>query len=73
MASSVAQPLETQFAQIPGVSQMTSTSTLGATAITLQFNLDRNLDGAASDVLEAINAAGGQLPKNLPSPRPFAR
>ena len=73
MASSVAQPLETEFAQIPGVSQMTSTSTLGSTSITLQFNLDRNLDGAAGDVQEAINAAGGQLPKNLPSPPTFRK
>jgi HAE1 family hydrophobic/amphiphilic exporter-1 len=73
MASAVAQPLETEFAQIPGVSQMTSVSTLGSTSITLQFNLDRNLDGAASDVLEAINAAGGQLPKNLPSPPTFRK
>src|ERR1700712_5147575 len=73
MASSVAQPLETQFAQIPGVAQMTSTSTLGTTAITLQFDLSRNLDGATSDVLEAINAAGGQLPKNLPSPPTFRK
>ena len=48
MASAVAQPLETQFAQISGVSQMTSTSTLGSTAITIQFDLDRNIDGAAS-------------------------
>jgi HAE1 family hydrophobic/amphiphilic exporter-1 len=73
MASSVAQPLETQFAQIPGVSQMTSVSTLGTTAITLQFDLNRDLDGAAGDVLEAINAAGGQLPKNLPSPPTFRK
>jgi HAE1 family hydrophobic/amphiphilic exporter-1 len=73
MASSVAQPLETEFAQIPGVSQMTSVSTLGSTSITLQFNLDRNLDGAAGDVLEAINAAGGQLPKNLPTPPTFRK
>jgi len=73
MAASVAQPLETQFAQIPGVSQMTSVSTLGSTAITLQFQLDRNLDGAASDVLEAINAAGGQLPKTLPTPPTFRK
>ena len=73
MASSVAQPLETEFAQIPGVSQMTSVSTLGTTAITLQFDLNRNLDGASSDVLEAINAAGGQLPKNLPSPPTFRK
>ncbi len=68
MASSVAQPLERQFAQIPGVSQLTSTSSLGSTSITIQFDLDRNIDGAANDVQAAINAAGGQLPKNLPSP-----
>jgi HAE1 family hydrophobic/amphiphilic exporter-1 len=67
MASSVAQPLETQFAQISGVSQMTSTSVLGTTQITLQFNLDRNIDAAAQDVQSAIDAAGGQLPKNLPN------
>ena len=68
MASSVAQPLERQFAQIPGVSQLTSTSSLGSSAITIQFDLDRNIDGAANDVQAAINAANGQLPKNLPSP-----
>jgi len=67
-ASSVAQPLETQFAQISGVSQMTSTSVLGTSQITLQFNLDRNIDAAAQDVQSAIDAAGGQLPKNLPTP-----
>ncbi len=69
----MAQPLETQFAQIPGVSQMTSISTLGSTAITLQFDLNRNIDGAASDVQAAINAAGGQLPKNLPSPPTYRK
>jgi len=68
MASSVAQPLETQFAQISGVTQMTSTSVLGTSQITLQFNLDRNIDAAAQDVQSAIDAAGGQLPKNLPTP-----
>ena len=73
MASSVAQPLETQFAQIPGVSEMTSISTLGATAITIQFDLNRAIDGAAADVLAAINAAGGQLPKNLPAPPTFRK
>ena len=73
MASAVAQPLETQFAQISGVSQMTSISTLGSTSITLQFDLSRAIDGAASDVLEAINAAGGQLPKTLPSPPTFRK
>ena len=73
MASSVAQPLETQFAQIPGVSEMISISTLGATAITIQFDLNRDIDGAASDVLAAINAAGGQLPKNLPAPPTYRK
>src|SRR5471032_1683554 len=73
MASAVAQPLETQFAQIPGVSQETSISTLGSTAITIQFNLDRNIDGASNDVQAAINAAGGQLPKNLPSPPTYRK
>jgi len=72
MTSSVTTPLETQFAQIPGVAQMTSTSILGATQITIQFDLDRNIDAAAQDVQSAINAAGGFLPKNLPSP-PFYR
>jgi hydrophobe/amphiphile efflux-1 (HAE1) family protein len=67
MAESVAEPLETQFAQIPGLAQMTSTNVLGTSTITLQFDLDRNIDAAAGDVLEAINAAQGQLPKNLPS------
>ena len=73
MASSVAQPLETQFAQISGVSQMTSTSVLGTTQITLQFDLDRNIDAAAQDVQSAIDAAGGQLPKNLPSPPSYRK
>jgi HAE1 family hydrophobic/amphiphilic exporter-1 len=68
MASAVAQPLETQFAQIPGVSQMTSTSVVGSTSVTIQFDLDRNIDAAANDVQAAINAAAGQLPKNLPNP-----
>src|SRR5579871_668550 len=73
MASSVAQPLETQFAQIPGVAQMTSTSALGSTSITIQFDLDRNIDGAANDIQAAINAATGQLPKNLPSPPAYRK
>ena len=68
MASSVAQPLERQLAQIPGIAQMTSTSSLGSTAVTIQFDLNRSIDGAANDVQGAINAASGQLPKNLPSP-----
>jgi HAE1 family hydrophobic/amphiphilic exporter-1 len=73
MASSVAQPLERQLAQIPGVAQMTSTSYLGTTAVTIQFDLNRNIDGAANDVQAAINAAGGQLPKNLPSPPTYRK
>jgi hydrophobic/amphiphilic exporter-1 (mainly G- bacteria), HAE1 family len=68
MASSVATPLETQFSAIPGVSQMTSTSVLGNTQLTIQFDLNRSIDAAAQDVQSAIVAAGGQLPKNLPSP-----
>ena len=68
MASTVAQPLERQFSQIPGLAQMTSTSSLGSAQITLQFDLNRNIDGAALDVQTAINAATGQLPANLPSP-----
>jgi HAE1 family hydrophobic/amphiphilic exporter-1 len=73
MAATVAQPLETQFAQMPGVAQLTSSSSLGATQITIQFDLNRNIDGAASDVLAAINAAGGQLPKTLPSPPTYRK
>jgi hydrophobic/amphiphilic exporter-1 (mainly G- bacteria), HAE1 family len=73
MASAVAQPLETQFAQIPGVAQMTSSSALGSVAITVQFTLDRNIDGAANDIQAAINAAGGQLPKNLPAPPTYRK
>ena len=73
MASSVAQPIERQVAQIPGVSQMTSTSSLGATSISVQFDLDRNIDAAANDVLGALNAAAGQLPKNLPSPPTYRK
>ena len=68
MAASVTQPLERQFGQIPGVTQMTSSSVLGNSAITVQFDLSRNIDGAAQDIQTAINAASGQLPKNLPSP-----
>jgi hydrophobe/amphiphile efflux-1 (HAE1) family protein len=68
MAATVAQPLERQFAQISGLTDMTSTSTLGSTSITLQFDLDRNVDAAAQDVQAAITAAGRQLPTNLPAP-----
>ncbi len=73
IASTVAQPLETQFAAIPGLAQMTSTSALGSTQITLQFDLRRDIDSAAMDVQSAINAAAGQLPRNLPSPPTFRK
>ena len=68
MGSSVATPLESQFSTIPGVASMTSQSSLGKTSITIQFDLDRNIDGAAMDVLGAIQAAARQLPVNMPSP-----
>jgi multidrug efflux pump len=68
MAATVAQPLERQFAQISGLTDMTSTSTLGSTSIVLQFDLDRNVDAAAQDVQAAITAANRQLPTDLPSP-----
>jgi len=73
MAASVATPLEQQFSAIPGLAQVTSTSGLGTTTITLQFDLDRNIDGAAGDVQTAINAAGGLLPKDLPSPPTYKK
>ena len=66
MASAVAAPLERQFAHIAGITEMTSASYLGATTITLQFDLSRNIDGAARDVQAAINAARANLPSNLP-------
>ncbi len=67
MASSVATPLERQFGRIAGVTEMTSSSFLGTTSITMQFDLSRNIDGAARDVEAAINAARSYLPANLPS------
>ena len=72
MASSVATPLERQFGRIAGVNEMTSSSTLGSTSITLQFDLARNIDAASRDVQAAINAARSQLPQNLPR-NPFWR
>jgi HAE1 family hydrophobic/amphiphilic exporter-1 len=66
-ASNIAQPLERQFSQIPGVTEMTSVSSLGSSSITVQFELTRNIDSAEEDVQSAINAASGQLPSNLPS------
>jgi hydrophobe/amphiphile efflux-1 (HAE1) family protein len=68
MASSVASPLELQFGQIPGLTQMTSASALGYAQITLQFDLSRPIDGAVADTLSAINAASAYLPKNMPYP-----
>jgi HAE1 family hydrophobic/amphiphilic exporter-1 len=68
MASSVATPLELQFGEIPGLAQMTSASALGYTQITLQFNLNRQIDGTVSDALSAINAATPYLPIGMPYP-----
>ncbi|MFZ3235831.1 MAG: efflux RND transporter permease subunit [Stellaceae bacterium] len=73
MASAVATPLEQQFTSIPALSQMTSWSGVGVTSITLQFDLSRNIDAAASDVQQAINAASGLLPKDLPSPPTYRK
>jgi multidrug efflux pump len=67
MAASVATPLERQFSQIAGITEMTSSSSLGSTSVTMQFDLSRNIDGAARDVQAAINAARTYLPVNLPS------
>jgi hydrophobe/amphiphile efflux-1 (HAE1) family protein len=68
MASTVASPLELQFGEIPGLTQMTSASALGYTQVTLQFDLSRQIDGAVSDTLSAINAANAFLPVGLPYP-----
>src|SRR5919206_2251615 len=68
MASSVATPLEQQFAALPSLAEMTSMSGVGSTLITLQFDLERSIDAAAQDVQQAINAASGLLPRDLPNP-----
>jgi hydrophobe/amphiphile efflux-1 (HAE1) family protein len=68
MGSTVASPLELQFGEIPGLTQMTSASAVGYTQITLQFDLNRNIDGAVSDTLSAIQTASAYLPKNIPYP-----
>jgi hydrophobic/amphiphilic exporter-1 (mainly G- bacteria), HAE1 family len=73
MANTVATPLEKQFTQIPGLDLTTSTSTQGSTSITLQFNLSKSIDAAATDVQSAIQAASGQLPNDLPSPPTFTK
>src|ERR1700687_4366083 len=68
MASTVASPLEVQFGEIPGLTQMTSSSALGDTQVTLQFQLSRQTDGAVSDTRSAITAAPATLPLNMPYP-----
>ncbi len=73
MSSSVATPLENQLSRIPGITQMTSSSRLGSVSITIQFDLDVSIDGAAQDVQSAINAAAGQLPVDLPSPPSYRK
>src|SRR6204780_83519 len=73
MGSAVATPLESQFSTIPGVTSMTSQSSLGRTQIVIQFDLDRNIDGAARGVLGATQAAARQLPVNMPSPPPLRK
>jgi multidrug efflux pump len=73
MASSVTSPLERQFGQVPGLSQMTSTSSLGSSVITLQFQLDQSIDVAEQEVQAAINAAGTYLPRDLPNPPIYSK
>ena len=73
MAAAVATPLERQFSTIAGVDSMTSTNGIGTTRITLQFNLDRDIDAAAQDVQAAISLAVRQLPQNMPTPPSFRR
>jgi len=73
VASSLAAPLEKRFGQISGVTEMTSTSTLGGTLINIQFDLDRPVDSAARDVQAAINAAANDLPPNLPNPPTYRK
>src|SRR5271166_3444169 len=73
MTTSVTAPLEVQFGQMPGLNQMTSTSSAGASIITLQFSLDLSLDIAEQEVQAAINAAGNLLPSDLPAPPIYAK
>src|SRR5207237_2264799 len=73
MASSVTAPLERQFGQVPGLTQMTSTSSEGCSVITLQFALDLNIDVAEQEVQQAINSAGTYLPRDLPNPPIYAK
>lgn len=73
MASSVTAPLERQFGQVPGLQQMTSTSSDGSSIITLQFNLSLNIDVAEQEVQQSINAAGTYLPPDLPTPPIYSK
>ena len=73
MTSAVTAPLEKQFGQVPGLSQMTSISSFGSSLITLQFDLSLNIDIAEQEVQAAINAAGGFLPKGLPLPPVYSK
>jgi multidrug efflux pump len=73
MVALVTAPLERQFGQIPALSTMTSSSSFGISQITLQFDLNRDIDGAAQDVQAAINAAGSTLPRNLPYPPTYSK
>src|ERR1700757_2188839 len=73
MTSSVTAPLEVQFGQMPGLNQMSSTSSAGASVITLQFSLDLSLDVAEQEVQAAINASGNLLPSDLPAPPIYAK
>src|SRR3954447_19122128 len=73
MASSVTAPLERQFGQVPGLTQMTSSSSEGASVVTLQFSLDLNIDVAQQDVQAAINGASNFLPRDLPNPPVYSK
>ena len=73
MSASVARPLEKQFSSIAGLDTLTSTSTLGKTQLTLQFNLSRSIDDAAQDVEAAIQASSGQIPNDLPNPPTYSK
>src|SRR5580704_14126234 len=73
MASTVATPLESQFSTIPGIENMTSSSSVGETNVTLQFDLNRSVDAAAQDVQAAISRAAGALPANMPSPPSYSK
>src|ERR1700745_3785048 len=73
MASSVTAPLERQFGQVPGLNQMTSSSSFGCSVITLQFNLDLNIDIAEQEIQAAINAGGTNLPRDMPPPPIYSK